>query len=62
MASTLNRTIFTLSKVNNLFMSKPGFCTIAHTLSVKETIDKKRHQAAVGGGQKRIEAQHRKVK
>lgn len=30
--------------------------------SVKERIDKKRNAALVGGGQKRIDAQHKKVK
>lgn len=31
-------------------------------LSVKERIDKKRKAALVGGGQKRIDAQHKRVK
>lgn len=36
-------------------------CSIAHTLKVRDNIKKKRSEALVGGGQKRIEAQHKKV-
>lgn len=35
--------------------------SVSH-LSVKERIDKKRKAALVGGGQKRIDAQHKRVK
>lgn len=37
------------------------FYSVGH-LSVKERIDKKRRAALVGGGQKRIDAQHKRVK
>ena len=32
-----------------------------HTLRVKKRIEEKRAQALLGGGQKRIDAQHKKV-
>ena len=35
--------------------------TTAHTLNVRQRIQEKRDQALVGGGQKRIAAQHKKV-
>ncbi|KAK7080375.1 hypothetical protein SK128_028404 [Halocaridina rubra] len=37
-------------------------CSIAHTLQVRNTIKKKRQDALLGGGQKRIDAQHKKGK
>ena len=37
------------------------WCTAAHTLEVKEKIEKTRDQALLGGGQKRIDKQHQKV-
>ncbi|XP_050722736.1 propionyl-CoA carboxylase beta chain, mitochondrial-like [Eriocheir sinensis] len=37
-------------------------CSIAHTVKVRNTIKKKHNEAMLGGGQKRIEAQHRKGK
>lgn len=36
--------------------------SIAHTLQVKAQIEEKRRQALLGGGEKRIEAQHQKGK
>lgn len=37
-------------------------CSIAHTIKVRDNIKKKRSEALVGGGQKRIDAQHKKGK
>lgn len=37
-------------------------CSIAHTLQVREDIKKKRKDALLGGGQKRIDNQHKKGK
>lgn len=36
-------------------------CSIAHTLKVRDNINKKREEAMLGGGKKRIDAQHKKV-
>lgn len=36
-------------------------CSIAHTVKVRNTINRKREEALLGGGQKRIDAQHKKV-
>ena len=36
-------------------------CSIAHTLKVRDNIKKKRDAAMLGGGEKRIAAQHKKV-
>lgn len=36
--------------------------TTAHSLSVRQRIKEKRDQALIGGGLKRIKAQHKKVK
>ena len=44
----------------NVFTKR--WCTAAHTLEVKEKIEKTRDQALLGGGQKRIDKQHQKVK
>ncbi|XP_022654747.1 propionyl-CoA carboxylase beta chain, mitochondrial-like isoform X1 [Varroa jacobsoni] len=38
------------------------YSSTAHTLRVREEIDKRRQQALLGGGEKRIEAQHKKGK
>lgn len=35
---------------------------IAHTLNVKNQIEERRKRAVLGGGHKRIEAQHKKVR
>ncbi|KAG0712272.1 Propionyl-CoA carboxylase beta chain, mitochondrial [Chionoecetes opilio] len=37
-------------------------CSISHTLKVRQNINKKRGEAMLGGGQKRIDAQHKKGK
>lgn len=37
-------------------------CSIAHTLKVRDNIKKKREAAMLGGGEKRIAAQHKKVR
>ncbi|KAG7176976.1 Propionyl-CoA carboxylase beta chain-like [Homarus americanus] len=37
-------------------------CSIAHTLQIRNNIKKKRSEALLGGGQKRIDAQHKKGK
>ena len=37
------------------------WCTAEHTLAVRKKIDEIRDKALVGGGQKRIDAQHKKV-
>ncbi|CAG0895006.1 unnamed protein product, partial [Darwinula stevensoni] len=49
----------------NLFLPNnlaQRWCSIAQTVSVKERIKKKREEAAMGGGPKRIENQHKKGK
>ena len=38
------------------------WCTAAHTLDVKKNIEKTREKAYLGGGQKRIDKQHKKVR
>lgn len=37
-------------------------CSIAQTIKVRDDIRKKRSEAVLGGGKKRIEAQHKKVR
>ena len=37
------------------------WCTAAHTLTVKKNIEDTREKALLGGGQKRIDKQHKKV-
>ncbi|XP_068211556.1 propionyl-CoA carboxylase beta chain, mitochondrial-like [Palaemon carinicauda] len=53
---------FGFSSVRRINSSLVRNCSIAHTLQVRENIQKKRSDALLGGGQKRIEAQHRKGK
>lgn len=53
-------------KVNNkhfkqLFQQIKHNSTAAHTLKIAERIKVKREEALLGGGQKRIEQQHKKV-
>ncbi|GAB6019953.1 hypothetical protein CHUAL_001482 [Chamberlinius hualienensis] len=38
------------------------WCSIAHTITVQQNINEKRRAAMLGGGQKRIDAQHKKGK
>ena len=38
------------------------WCTAAHTLAVRDKIAKTRQRAQLGGGQKRIEKQHQRVR
>ena len=40
----------------------PRHCSVAHTLKVRDKINKKRDEALLGGGEKRIAAQHKKVR
>ena len=44
----------------NLLFYRPA-SDLAHLQSVKEKIDTKRNSALLGGGQNRIDAQHKKV-
>lgn len=37
------------------------WCSIAHTINVQERIKRKRQEALLGGGPRRIDAQHKKV-
>ena len=47
---------------SNLFRFARNYSSSAkQTLAVRERLANKRHQALLGGGQKRIEAQHKKV-
>merc|ERR1719495_2066729 len=46
-------------KVNSL---PQRYYSVAHTLQVRDDIKKKREAAVLGGGQKRIDAQHKKGK
>ena len=57
----LNRILnhFRVVKNQNYTFTRP--CSIAHTLKVKNIINEKRNDALLGGGQKRIDAQHKKV-
>jgi acetyl-CoA carboxylase carboxyltransferase component len=54
--------------VANFFLNKPRFYTdglsasVLNSLNVKETLKKKREEALLGGGQKRIDQQHKKGK
>ncbi|CAH1782114.1 unnamed protein product [Owenia fusiformis] len=50
----------TSKNVSNLLIKR--WCTAAHTLAVRNNIEKKRKQALLGGGQKRIDKQHKKGK
>ncbi|CAL4108245.1 unnamed protein product, partial [Meganyctiphanes norvegica] len=68
MAVQLSRALGSLRKQCPLFIqqrinSSPiRYCSIAHTLRVRDDIKKKRNAALLGGGQKRIDAQHKKGK
>ena len=52
-----------LSRVNAGLGGQSRSCSTAtaHPLLVKQEIDKRRAAALLGGGQKRIDAQHKKV-
>ena len=55
-----------LSRLRNNFVQKhleviKRWQGTAHTLAVEEQIKKKRAESLRGGGQKRIDAQHKKV-
>ncbi|KAK3850418.1 hypothetical protein Pcinc_042878, partial [Petrolisthes cinctipes] len=53
-----------LRRNNDVFNKFPLLrqCSIAHTLKVRDDIQKKRSAALLGGGQKRIQGQHKKGK
>lgn len=53
--------LFSLKKHSVLKISAQCTSNIAHTIKVAENIKKRRQEALVGGGKKRIEAQHKKV-
>ncbi|XP_013787536.2 propionyl-CoA carboxylase beta chain, mitochondrial-like [Limulus polyphemus] len=46
---------------NYIFQEAKRWCTVAHTLSVRQRIEEKRKEAVLGGGQNRIEGQHKKA-
>lgn len=54
---------FSCQQLLKCLMSKPTlrWQTTSHTLSVRQRIQEKRDQALLGGGAKRIAAQHKKV-
>ena len=47
---------------NNGLLLPARMCTAAHTLDVKKKIGEKKEAAKVGGGVKRIETQHKRVR
>ncbi|XP_076331350.1 propionyl-CoA carboxylase beta chain, mitochondrial-like [Tachypleus tridentatus] len=47
---------------NYIFYEAKRWCTVAHTLSVRQRIEEKRKEAVLGGGQNRIDGQHKKGK
>ncbi|XP_064092379.1 propionyl-CoA carboxylase beta chain, mitochondrial-like [Macrobrachium nipponense] len=51
-----------ISALRGINSSAVRSCSVAHTLQVREKIQKKRSDALLGGGQKRIDAQHKKGK
>lgn len=51
-----------ISGINGTRFTKNGFMIRASSGSVLQRIEKKQEEAVVGGGQKRIDTQHRKVR
>ncbi|XP_040061924.2 propionyl-CoA carboxylase beta chain, mitochondrial [Ixodes scapularis] len=51
-----------LAKRLPAFAVSRRWCSVAHTLRVKQEIEEKRKAALLGGGQKRIDTQHKKGK
>ncbi|CAN7942994.1 unnamed protein product, partial [Ixodes pacificus] len=51
-----------LTKRLPAFAVSRRWCSVAHTLRVKQEIEEKRKAALLGGGQKRIDTQHKKGK
>ncbi len=47
---------------NNGLLLPARMCTAAHTLDVKQKIGEKKKEAQLGGGVKRIETQHKRVR
>merc|ERR1739838_1143681 len=68
MAVQLTRALSSLRKQCPLIIQQrvnslpKRYCSIAHTLKVRDDIIQKRNAALLGGGQKRIDAQHKKGK
>jgi hypothetical protein len=61
MNTMLTNTVGRISRASSLFVLSRHSSTISHTLKVKQKIKDSREAALLGGGQKRIDNQHKKV-